>query len=412
MSIVPIVVARVIQGNAAILVLALIAPATSVGLFQAASRVAQIPSFFASGFLIGWIPLNKSPIGVAGRSLRGPAEYSARVFTLLVLILVALTLAISLASGVAIRIAAPSFGAGADLIPIVALGMLAFEVFHAYYRASSFPGRRWWYTTLIFIWVFPYSAAITAGGALAPTYAVAAGQLVASGFVLACFVALDHRGSRPLPVPWLRLLSVTAIATACVAAARLGGASATARLALGVVGVASFPLILRATGLVSRAETATAVAIVRSLIRLRMSDRQLRERLGGLQPNERRALVSVGWHRDPADDAAAPLGASADVVSARVVRGLRSFIGSGANATPRDAAIGRYLMSTDGSIQRDMMAEGLARSGVSLVELHELDEGMLRFRRLRRRGLRLLGHEANDRSGLQGANPSVTATRS
>ena len=83
--------------------------------------------------------VNNSPIGAAGQTLRGRAEYSARVFTLLVLILVALTIGISLASGVAIRIAAPSFGAAGDLIPIVALGMGVFEVFHAFYRASSFP---------------------------------------------------------------------------------------------------------------------------------------------------------------------------------------------------------------------------------------------------------------------------------
>ena len=165
---VPVVIARLIQSNVSILLLALIAPATAVGLFQVASRIAMIPSYFASGFLLGWLPLNRSPIGKAGKQLRGRAGYGGRVFTLLVLILIAVTVVTGLGAGLAIRIAAPSFGDAADLIPIVALGAAMSEVFHAYYRASKFHARRWWYTALLFIWLFPYVLMLWIGSSLSP----------------------------------------------------------------------------------------------------------------------------------------------------------------------------------------------------------------------------------------------------
>ena len=399
MSLVPIIIARVIQGNVSVLLLALIAPAASVGLFQVASRIAMIPSFFASGYLLGWVPLNRSPIGTAGQQLRGRAEYSGRLFTLLVLILIGLTVVTALGSEVAIRIAAPSFSAAADLLPIVALGAAMHEVFHAYYRASSFPGRRWWYTLLLFIWLFPYALTLSLGGQLDPTYAVAGAQVVASGVVLACMVWLDRRGPRSLQVPWWRLVSVVAVGAACVAAVQLSGDSGTAKVVFAVVSVLAFPLVLRATGLVSRGDSATARSIVSSVVLIPMSSRRLRERLGTMRADERRALEMTGWHQRKPEDAAAALGVTADVVGARAIRGLRSFTGSDVRPTPADANIARYVLSTAGAVERDLIAGALARGGVSLVELHELDESMRAFRKLRRRGLRLIDDSSAPRRG-------------
>ncbi len=120
-----------------------------------------------------------------------------------------------------------------------------------------------------------------------------------------------------------------------------------------------------------------------------------------LRADERRALELVGWHRLGPEEAAAAIGVSVDVVGARVIRGLRSFMGSDLRPTPADTLIARYVLSTAGAVERDLIAAALARGGVSLVDLHELDQSMRLFRRLRRRGLRLLRGERSDQVGVR-----------
>ena len=88
-------------------------------------------------------------------------------------------------------------------------------------------------------------------------------------------------------------------------------------------------------------------------------------------------------------------------VGARVIRGLRSFMGSDVRPTPSDTLIARYVLSTAGAVERDMIAAALAAGGVSLVDLHELDQSMRLFRRLRRRGLRLLRDDRSDQVGVR-----------
>jgi O-antigen/teichoic acid export membrane protein len=391
---VPIGVARLTQAHVSIVILSLIAPAASVGLFYAAARIAMIPSYFAAGFQLAWIPLSRSAIGSAGKQHRGSAGYSARVFTLLVLTVVALVVLVSLGAVAAIRIAAPSFGSAVNLIPVLAVSAAAYDFFHAYYRASSFDYRREWYTALLFIWLLPYAGALWLSyGRLAPSYAVIGSQIVATACVFGALVWLDRRGRKTLPVPWLRLGGVVAIASLCVAAVRLGGGSAYARLGLGALVIAGFPVVLRITGLLSREDTAKIVSILKTVVPLPMRQSTLRRRLESLRPGERRALELVGWRRLSPEDAAAELGVGTDLVRARVVRGLRSFMGAEARATPADAAIGRFVLSAEGTVESDLMVDVLGKMGMSLVEMHELEEAMLRFRRARRRGLKLLGAE-------------------
>lgn len=386
----PIIVARVTQSNVAVILLSLAATSASVGLFQAASRVAQIPAFFASGFLTAWIPLTRSPIGAAGLELRGRAGFNARIFTLLMLTLIGMTATIALMSGVAIQIAAPSFSSAAGLIPVVALGLVAMESFHAYYRGSQFPGRRWWYTVLNFLWLGPYIGALAAAKALSPTYAVAVAQVIASAWTLACIVWLDKRGSDPLPVRWRRLGAIALVAAICVALAEASGASPEVRAALGVVALVAFPVILRVTGLLKSSDMRVIADLSSSMLTVRPGTATLRSRLGTLPSDEGAALTMIAWRQNSAKEVAMRYGVPEDLANARFVRGLRGFSGYPAARTPNDAAIGQYLLAARGAIETDLLAEQLGSSGVSLVELHELEEALRRARRLRRRGLRLV----------------------
>ena len=142
---VPLIVSAAIEGNASILLLGVLAPASSVGLFQVASRVAQVPSFFSEGFLTAWPALERHPISFAAKDRKGPRSYAASVFTLFALSTLGLLMAMSLLSGILIHIAAPAYASAADLIPIIAAAYAVHAMFHGIYRACRFPRRRYWY---------------------------------------------------------------------------------------------------------------------------------------------------------------------------------------------------------------------------------------------------------------------------
>ena len=54
-------------------------------------------------------------------------------------------------------------------------------------------------------------------------------------------------------------------------------------------------------------------------------------------------------------------------------------MGSDLRPTPADTLIARYVLSTAGAVERDLIAAALAKGGVSLVDLHELDQSMRLF---------------------------------
>ena len=370
---VPLTLAAVVQGNVNVLLLGVLASPASVGLFQVANRIAQIPSYFADGFLTGWPAMERSPISLAAKERKGRPEYSAGVFTLFALTTLGLLFAVSLFSGVLIHIAAPSYDSAAPLIPVVAASYGAFAVFRGAFRATSFPARRYWFMLLHLIWILPYAVVAGLLTPLDPSYGVAVAQLSAGVIVSAAFVAIDRRGPRPTPFEWRRLGVALLMATACILIAHQIPGPSLVRAVISLAALAVFPLLLVITGVLPRDQIKTVKAIVASVLPRRLKKKDARRRLAQLPDRDRDAIALTICRGLAPGDAAATLGSSVDVTLARMVRGLRG-LADGGRATPMDHLIGEYVLHPGTTIERDAWASHLCAQGVDPLELHVLDE--------------------------------------
>jgi O-antigen/teichoic acid export membrane protein len=379
---VPLTLATVVQANVSILVLAVLATPASVGLFQVANRIAQIPSYFADGFLTGWPAMERSPISLAAKDRKGRREYSAAVFTLFCLITLGLLFAVSILSGILIHVAAPSYDSAAALIPIVAAGYGAHAVFRGVYRATSFPQRRYWYMLLHLLWIAPYAAVATLLIPLDPSYGVAFAQVIAGIAVSVAFVAIDHRGPDSTPFQWHQLGLALVIAFACLLLAHYIPVPPAVQALLAVAALAAFPAFLLLTGAISRVQIEAIKSIASSVLPRRIRRGQLRQQLSLLPRSERTAVALVVCERQSVEVAAQSLNVSRPLVLARMVRGLRQVSGDD-KATPVDHLIGEYVLHPGTTIERDAWAAHLRAVGVDPLHLHILDEAKRTMSRLR-----------------------------
>jgi O-antigen/teichoic acid export membrane protein len=372
-----------IQGNASILLLGILAAPASVALFTVATRIAQIPTYFGEGLLLGWPALQWSQIGIAAKERKGQLQYQALFFTLFALCTLGLLVAVSLLADTLIYIAAPEYQSAADLIPIVAVSMAAAAMFRGVYRATRFRRKRFWFMLLHVVWVLPFGATAALLVGWSETYGVAIAQVVAGVVVAVCLVLLDRRAGDPTPFQWKRLAIATALGGACVAAVQLSATGGALHAALSVVALALFPILVLATGAVRRGQVGIVRSIVASVLPRRLRKREMRRRLVSMPETEREALLLVACeHREP-EAAAASLGVTEPVVSARLTRGLRHFANGDTNATPIDHLIGEYVTHPGGAIERDTFASTLHSSGVDPLQLHLLEDALDRVSRLK-----------------------------
>jgi O-antigen/teichoic acid export membrane protein len=388
-SLVPIQIASVIQSNIAVLVLAALAPAATVGVFAVALRIAQIPSFFAHGVLLAWPPLGNSPIGLAFGQMTTRGEAKARIFSLLFLGTLGLLVVVSLGSTAFVRVAASSYGAAADYVPILAAAAAGLVVFRGIYRATNFPFRRAWYVGLHFFWIFPYMLVLVALLPIGPTWAVMTAELLASITICLIMALVDRLSEAPTPFRWRQLLTTTAIAGAVLATVDLSPTGGWARAGLALAMAIALPVLVVRTGVVARNQAKLALNIVGGVLPRPMGARNLAEHLESSTEYEREAIDALLWQRLDPELAALQSGISKELLCARMVRGLRR-IGEVEGASPHDAVIGEYLLLGGTNIIRDDIARSLARQGVDPHELHLLHRRVLTLRRVRRRGKRVL----------------------
>lgn len=379
---VPLTLASVVQANASVLLLGALAAPASVGLFQVANRIAQIPSYFADGFLTGWPAMERSPISIAAKDRKGRREYSASVFTLFCLTTLALLFAVSVLSGVLIHIAAPSYDSAATLIPVVAAAYGAHAVFRGAYRATSFPLRRWWYMLLHLLWIVPYAGVAAILMRFDASYGVAIAQLMAGVVVSVVFVVVDRRGAQPTPFEWRRLGVALLIACGCAGLVHLLPLPSATRALLSVGVIVAFPGFLILTRTLPREQLRAAWSIALSVLPRRVRKGQLRSQLAALPEHEREAVALVVCERQDPERAADRIGAAKDLVLARMVRGLRRISGGG-KATPVDHLIGGYLLHPGSTIERDAWAAHLRAAGVDPLQLHVLEESNRAVSRVR-----------------------------
>jgi O-antigen/teichoic acid export membrane protein len=370
---IPLSVAAAVQINASILVLGALASPTSVGLFQVATRIAQLPAYFAEGFLLAWPAMERSPISFAAKDRRGTRDYEASVFTLFALSTLGLFVVLCLAADSLVHIAAPSYRSASSLIPLVAASFAALAMFRGLFRATSFPLRRYWFTLLHFLWVAPYAALVAVLIPWDANYGVAIAQIVAFASVCVAYLMIDKRGPNPTPFQWKRLGLALLAASAVVAMTQLAPDSPMLHAVLAVSALVAFPSILVAAGVIPRAQISVVAKIVGAIVPKPLPKRVIAERIRALPDHERGPVTLTVCARRASDDAARALGVSPEILHARMVRGLRRFADAGP-PSPLDHKIGEYLLSSGTSIERDALARHLHQMGVDQLHLHVLDD--------------------------------------
>jgi hypothetical protein len=378
---IPLNIATVVQGNAFVLLLSVIAPAASVGLYQAAARIAALPSYVSHGFLMGWAPLERAAISQAAKQRKGTREFAASVFTLFALLTLGLAFVVALSADALIRVAAPDYAEATSLIPVLVAANVSSLVFRGVYRATAFPRRRFWFTALLLVWLLPYGAVAAALAPVDASYAVAVAEITASVFVIGWFLALDDRGDTPTRFEWARLAKALAAVVVGLVALQFIPVNSFGHLALAMAALAFFPIALRRLGVVRDEQ----ISIVRSILGSAFPQIGRRARLRAqilTLPDHDQALVrSMALHRWDLDAVAADSGADRPLVAARLVRAIRRMDGTPA-ATVHDVSIGEYVAGCQSTLERDLMGDHLQRLGIDPLELHTLATRADELRRL------------------------------
>ena len=360
----------------------MLASPTSVGLYQVANRIAGIPNYYSDGFIHAWPAMERSAISIAAKERKGRSGYQATVFTLLALTSLGLLVAVSLLADLLIHIAAPEYESAASLIPVVAASYGAAICLRGTFRATAFPRRRYWYTLIHLLWIAPYAAVSLLLIPWDPGFGVAIAQIIAGVLAVVGYVSLDKRlAEEPTPFQWRRLGFVAAIGIGCVLVAQLAPPQTPAQAALSIIGLAAFPVLLLATGAISRRDLKIAKTVVASIIPQPVSREDAERRLAALPDQEREALQLLVCDRIDADDAARVVGVTPPVMLARVVRGLRRFAGEG-EPTSVDHLIGEYVLYKGTTLDRDALAANLRAQGVDSLQIHVLDEANGRIARI------------------------------
>lgn len=383
---VAVVIGLWIVHSADVFILSRFAPASDVGLYRVASRIAAFLSYFVSAFLMAWGPLERSPLFKATYDLRGRAQMHSLLTTYYVLFAVTMTLGLGLASDVLVRIAAPEYRSAAHLIPAIGAGFVFYGAFVVLARITSHPRRD-----------LVHGASALAAAAMFVAIALllvpglggyGAALAMVLGMTIGCagFIVLQRRCEHPVPIDWPRIAGVVVLAVAVYTAVR---AVHDLQSQLGTeIDAAAFlvvyPALLVALRLVPRAHVRTLARIGRSAALPRHAHAALAARLALLDPGQRILVLAATRDGLSSEEIGRRFRLAPGDVEARIVSALRELLGRSQRTSEVDGRIGHVLVGALTTAERDAGADRLSADGVTRVELHELDAALDELRQMRR----------------------------
>jgi O-antigen/teichoic acid export membrane protein len=398
--VVPIIAAMWIITNVDLFLVSAFAPADAVGPYRVAMRLGAGVSYVVGAVSMAWLPLRRTPLHTAVSELHGPSGFGGTLISVFLLFCIWIILGMALLADVLIRIAPASYADAAPLVPLIGLGAVASGLMLMIYRGAKFPKRRHTYIGLLLA-----SAAVfvAAGLVLVPLYGgygAAAAQIVAFAAAAAAMLWLAQRSEHPLPIQYGRLARGVAVGIACIGLGQLVSPLAGDwRIAVDLAILAAFPALLFAVRAFPSEELRVFVDVSRPAGPRRRSAKLI-ERLGQLDPVDRRALTALVSNGSSAAETARalsipePLVLSRFVASLRAVGAVEARSGNGAGGgngdgddggEDRDAELASYLLDATGIATRDHLADKLCENGVDPLDLDGLDTTLVRLRRIPRR---------------------------
>jgi O-antigen/teichoic acid export membrane protein len=377
---IPIVAAFWIIQNVDLLILSQFASHADVGLYRAASRIGGGLSYLVSAFLMAWAPLRMTPLFAAAEESAGQSRLASLTTTYFALLCFGALLVLILAADALIRLAGPEYREAAPLIPLLGLAFLASGAFIVIYRGVRMPRRRQAYPRMAVVSAVAFLVAALAltpafgvyGAAVAPTIGFAAGSV---GLLLLA------RRAGYAPFEWRRILIGGGAAAACVFAARLFEGLGGAWTVVGpVAALVAYPLLLLATGVVSRAELRQGLEVTRRAVGPSGVATDMTGKLEGLSGPDRALLRSLSRDGESPAEVAAATGMDAADVIRRLVALLRAMVGLDGAHRERDLWLGALLTSDEPTYEREARTRRLVAAGISAAEIEALTQTMERLR--------------------------------
>jgi len=364
---VPLVCMLYVINKGGVLLLPGSVPRSEIGLYGVAVVFGFGIARLAGVFFMAWIPMKRTSLFVAVYKERGHGWMFSTLTTYFVAAIGLVFVELTAASGALVAIASPAYSEAEVLIPAVGAAAVAQAGFQLAWRITAFPGKR------VALSILTTLAAVLFVGAalvLVPWLGVYGVPVAASAALLMPTVSLlimNQRGTRAIPFDYRRLAVIAVGAGACVGAhSALIESAGSARLLLDIGTAVAYPALLVVSRTVRVSEVATLLRVARDGMAERRRVRgETATSLAGASAEQVQTLRAVARHVGR-DGSGSPEPGS-------VVAALRRIAAAGP-PTKRDDAIGRYLLSDLSRAERDALARGLWRRGVSPAELDRLEQ--------------------------------------
>jgi O-antigen/teichoic acid export membrane protein len=386
-SFIPIVSGLFVVHDADLYLVAWYASTADAGIYRLASRIATLPSYTVSAFMIAQSSLERSALFQATYERRGLAYTKSTLLTYYLLFSFFLVLLLGVGANLLVQIAAPSYAAAAGLIPVLGIAYTCYGGYIVVIRASQMPRRRMWYQISAIanavLFVLPAMLVIPAIGSVGAPIC----ESVALVTVASALLALGRHTDAALGFQTGRVLRGIVAGVLCYAlgtwvAALLG----IGRYPVEVLSLLLYPVLLVAFEAIPRHHLDPLGRIVRATMpRSRRSP--LLDRLPDVPPRRRIVVEELVRDRRSPRAVAADLGISEHEVGIRLARALRQMTGAG-EPDENDGYLGTYLLAEVALADRDSLARELGRHGIDPLDIHELDMGLAQLRRTPRRAWR------------------------
>jgi O-antigen/teichoic acid export membrane protein len=367
--------------SADVFLLSRFAPASQVGVYRLATRLASIPAYFVGAYTMAMIPLDHSPLFRAAYEQRGRKGVKSSLFSYYVIAALGIVLVLTIGADILVLIAAPSYKAAAELVPFLALSVVVFGSFSVILRSSRVVRGVMWRSVLVAV-----GAILTGGlsilfipwiGSYGPPLAV----IIGMGAVDGALLWLAGRAEDPFVVQWGRFLRVVlSAAIAWAIGTRLAGVAGSLHTVVALIGLALYPALVLLTRAISLDRLRLLGSAGASLLPDRGGRRELVARLDELPVRRRVVLEAVVRDHVPAEQIATQEMIPPAEVSVRLSRAVRQL--AGIDAPPEtDAAIGDLLLMEGPAAAKDTFAVHLADQGVDMYGIHQIQETFDRLRR-------------------------------
>lgn len=369
--------------NGDILILSHFTSAHELGIYRVASRLAVIPSYFASAFLMAWSPLERGLLFTAAYRHNGQERTRATMLNYYLVAGLTIVLGLDIAANGLVLLAGPSYRVAAPLIPLLSLSFVGYGAFIVLVRIFRLPQRHLlWYSISTLL-----AASLDIGASMVTipllgAYGTAVAELIGLGAGALLWLVVVSRVEKVTPPLDFKRLAGIGVIIATLATIQLGGARLwpDGRVEVLALMVVAFVALLLGLRVVPREHLHPLLRLAKHAVGGKIGTHDPIHRLSALAPQQRELLASLLRDRTPVAVAAERLGQSERELRDELVATLRELSHSGSPRGELDGEVGSYLLSEEPEAQRDQVARRLVERGIDPIELLALNEALQRLR--------------------------------